>query len=74
MRAQWEFVPFSGGPRVCPAINQAYVQATYNLVRLVREFEMIENKDPVLDFEGELKTNFQSKRGAQIARWQARKA
>ncbi|KAL9087649.1 MAG: hypothetical protein Q9165_006573 [Trypethelium subeluteriae] len=34
----WEFVPFLGGPRICPAQQQVIIQATYLLLRVVREF------------------------------------
>lgn len=41
----WEFVPFLGGPRVRPAQLQVVTQAVYVLVRLVREFSRIENRN-----------------------------
>ncbi|KAK2606257.1 hypothetical protein QQS21_003305 [Conoideocrella luteorostrata] len=46
---KWEFVPFSGGPRICPAQQQVITQSVYLLVRMVREFETIQNRDPCLD-------------------------
>ena len=46
----WEFVPFLGGPRICPAMQQVLVQATYVLVRLTREFERIECRDEVREY------------------------
>lgn len=49
-RQSWEFVPFLGGPRICPANQQVLTYATYTLVRLTREFASIENRDPVLQY------------------------
>ncbi|PQE07505.1 Cytochrome P450 family protein [Rutstroemia sp. NJR-2017a BBW] len=46
-QAQWQFVPFLGGPRICPAKQQVLTQAVYLLVRMTREFKRIENGDPV---------------------------
>lgn len=47
-RPMWEFVPFLGGPRVCPANQQVLTHASYTLLHLTREFSSIENRDSVL--------------------------
>lgn len=65
-RWQWEFVPFLGGPRICPAMQQVLTQGIYLLVRLTREFEMIENRDPVLEYVGLVKTMTESKNGVKV--------
>ncbi|KAG5987136.1 hypothetical protein E4U43_005223 [Claviceps pusilla] len=49
-RLAWDFVAFSGGPRICPAQQQCITQSIYLLVRLVREFPVMENRDPCLEF------------------------
>ncbi|KAF2454425.1 cytochrome P450 alkane hydroxylase-like protein [Lineolata rhizophorae] len=41
----WEFLPFSGGPRICVAQQLALSQAYYVIVRLMREFKNIESRD-----------------------------
>lgn len=46
----WEFIPFVGGPRICPAQQMVTVQTIYVLVLLAREFESIENRDPVHEY------------------------
>ncbi|KAA8571396.1 hypothetical protein EYC84_001399 [Monilinia fructicola] len=64
---QWEFLPFLGGPRVCPAQQQVITQSIYVLVRLTREFEMIENRDPVKEYVGLVKALTESRNGVKVA-------
>ena len=46
LRPGWNFLPFSGGPRVCPGQQFALVEAGYTVVRLLQAFPRIENRDP----------------------------
>lgn len=46
----WEFIPFLGGPRICPAQQMVTIQCTYVLVKLAREFETIESRDLVHEY------------------------
>ncbi|KAG5946943.1 hypothetical protein E4U53_006504 [Claviceps sorghi] len=64
---KWDFVPFSGGPRICPAQQQVITQSVYLLVRMVRQFEMIENRDPCLEHVEKLKIMVESRNGVQVA-------
>jgi cytochrome P450 monooxygenase len=41
----WEFVPFSGGPRRCPAQMMVMTEAAYMLARLVKRYERIDSRD-----------------------------
>jgi cytochrome P450 monooxygenase len=41
----WEFVPFSGGPRRCPAQMMVMTEAAYMLARLVMRYERIDSRD-----------------------------
>ncbi len=66
-RPMWEFLPFLGGPRTCPAQQQVLTQAVYVLVRLVREFSSIENRDPVMEYVEYMKMATQSRNGVKIA-------
>lgn len=59
----WEFVPFFGGSRVCPAQQQVITQAIYLLVRMVREFEMVENRDPCMEYVEQIKMLCESRNG-----------
>jgi cytochrome P450 len=45
LRVNYEYLPFSAGPRVCIGKQFALTEAAYALVRLVQEFEGIESRD-----------------------------
>ncbi|KAL9623029.1 MAG: hypothetical protein Q9160_002748 [Pyrenula sp. 1 TL-2023] len=66
-RPMWEFVPFSGGPRICPANQQVQTYFVYVLVRLTQAFARIENRDPEWDYVETMKLTTESKNGAQVA-------
>ena len=66
-RPMWEFVPFLGGPRICPAQQQVLTQAVYVLVRLVREFPSIENRDSTQEYVEFMKMTVESRNGVKIA-------
>ena len=66
-RPLWEFVPFLGGLRICPAQQQVLTQAVYVLVRLVREFSRIENRDPIQEYVELTKMTTESRNGVKIA-------
>ena len=66
-RPIWEFVPFFGGPRMCPAQQQIYTHTIYLLVRLTQRFERMENCDPVLEYVQKFKMGFQSGNGVKVA-------
>jgi cytochrome P450 monooxygenase len=66
-RYQWEFLPFFGGPRICPAQQQVLTQALYLLVRMTREFVRIENRDPVEEYVEMVRMSTQSRNGVKVA-------
>ncbi|CZR52668.1 related to n-alkane-inducible cytochrome P450 [Phialocephala subalpina] len=45
IRPLWRFVPFGGGPRICPAHILVATEAAYVLVRFVQRFKDIEARD-----------------------------
>ena len=65
--SKWEFVPFGGGPRICPAQQQVMTYATYLLVRLTQRFEVIGNRDPVREYIDKFNFAFESRNGVKIA-------
>lgn len=66
-RFMWEFVPFLGRPRICPAQQQVLTQGVYMLVRLTREFARIENRDEILEWVENAATPPENKSGVKVA-------
>ncbi|KAI4212402.1 MAG: hypothetical protein LQ351_004834 [Letrouitia transgressa] len=66
-RPMWKFVPFLGGPRICPAQQQVLTQAIYVLFRLVKEYSSIENRDEVREYVELTKMTTESRNGVKIA-------
>ncbi|KAL9097191.1 MAG: hypothetical protein Q9165_000618 [Trypethelium subeluteriae] len=66
-RPTWEFLPFSGGPRICPALQQVYVQGAYVIARFAQEFVRIENRDEIFEWCEEMQLAFQSRNGVKVA-------
>lgn len=46
IRPLWHFVPFGGGPRICPAHILASTEAAYLLTRFCQRFKTLEPRDP----------------------------
>jgi cytochrome P450 len=46
LRPGWGYLPFNGGPRICVGQQFALTEASYTIVRLLQEFDGIENRDP----------------------------
>jgi cytochrome P450 len=65
--AKWQYVPFFGGIRMCPAQQMVLTQVTYLLVRLAQEFKGLENRDEVSEWLGLIQSTVQSKNGAKVS-------
>ena len=65
--SKWQYEPFLGGMRMCPAQQQVLTQLAYLLVRMTKEFNSVENKDPVLDYVEEIRMTVESRNGVRIA-------
>ncbi|KAF9873701.1 hypothetical protein CkaCkLH20_08811 [Colletotrichum karsti] len=46
LRPGWEFLPFNGGPRVCPGQKFALTESSYTIARMLHAFSGIDNLDP----------------------------
>ena len=65
--SKWQYGPFLGGMRMCPAQQQVLTQLAYLLVRMAKEFNSVENKDPVLDYVEEIRMTVKSRNEVRIA-------
>ncbi|KAJ4298524.1 hypothetical protein N0V88_003554 [Collariella sp. IMI 366227] len=45
LRVSWEYIPFSGGPRICPGQQFALTQIAYTLFKFFRMFKTVEPRD-----------------------------
>lgn len=63
----WAYMPFGGGPRVCPGQQLAQTEIAYTLVRMLREFQALENRDPVWEFVELWKITTESANGTKVA-------
>ncbi|EHK21754.1 uncharacterized protein TRIVIDRAFT_191943 [Trichoderma virens Gv29-8] len=45
IRPFWNFVPFGGGPRICPANVMAVTEAAYFVARFCQKYKSIESRD-----------------------------
>lgn len=63
----WSYLPFGGGPRVCPGQNLALTEVAYTMVRILQAFKGIVNWDPVLEFVEVYKITTGSGNGAKVS-------
>ncbi|CBF80485.1 hypothetical protein AN8411.2 [Aspergillus nidulans FGSC A4] len=66
LRPYWNFVPFGGGPRRCPAQMLVTAEASYFLARLMRVYKRIEARDPN-PYVGVMRVGPSNKTGVHIA-------
>ncbi|GME30574.1 hypothetical protein M434DRAFT_84921 [Neofusicoccum parvum] len=45
LRPGWKFLPFNGGPRICPGQKFALTESSYTIARLMHAFKGIESLD-----------------------------
>lgn len=66
LKPGWAYIPFNGGPRICIGQQFALTEAGYTTVRILQEFEAIENRDPK-PFEEALTLTMASFNGTKVA-------
>ncbi|KAI9693914.1 MAG: hypothetical protein M1822_003185 [Bathelium mastoideum] len=66
-RPSWEYLPFLGGARVCPAQQMMISQLSYIVVRFVQEFAAIRNRDPEERFVEQWKLLCESRNGVKVS-------
>lgn len=63
----WEYIPFLGGKRMCPAQQMVLTQMAYVVVRILQEFQRVENRDSQTKYVEEAFTfTMESKDGVQV--------
>ena len=67
LRPKWEFLPFGGGGRNCPAQQMVLAQYAFILANFARRFEVIENRDEVWEFVDVYNFSKRSARGVLVA-------
>lgn len=65
-RVFWEFLPFGGGPRRCPAQMMVQTEAAYMLARLAKVYRRIEARDPA-PYTAVMRIGPSNKTGVKIA-------
>lgn len=63
----WKFVPFGGGPHLCPGQHLAMKQIASCVANFLRTFARIENRDPVEEFVPKYKLVVESMNGTKVA-------
>lgn len=67
LRPRWEYIPFGGGARNCPAQQMILTHYAFVVARFVQTFEIIECRDEVLEFVAEFNFSKRSKNGVKVA-------
>ena len=62
----WSYLPFGGGPRICPGQQLALTEVGYTVVQIIQQFKSIENRDPQLDFVENHKISTERKNGGKV--------
>ena len=67
--AKWQYEPFLGGLRMCPAHNMVLTQVSYLLIRFAQTFAKIECRGPVEEYVEQIAMTVESRNGAKLALW-----
>jgi cytochrome P450 len=66
IRPGWNYLPFGGGARHCPARQLALFWVSYTIARMAIEFKEIHNKDSVEEYVENLRLNMESLNGVKV--------
>ena len=67
IRPGWDYLPFGGGARHCPAQQLALFWVGYTVVRMALMIREVKNEDPVLEYVERLKLNMESGNGVKVS-------
>lgn len=66
LRTTWEYIPFLGGARICPAQQMALTEISYVIIRFMKEFKSIDNRDEEMEFVETVKLTLESRNGVKV--------
>jgi len=66
IRPGWNYVPFGGGARHCPAQQLALFWVSYTIARMAMEFKDVQNRDPELQYVECVKLVMESANGVKV--------
>ncbi|KAI0839673.1 putative N-alkane-inducible cytochrome P450 [Hypoxylon sp. FL0890] len=67
----WAYLPFNGGPRLCLGQQNALIEASYTIVRLLQEFKRIEPRDNQ-PWTEHLAMGMSNEHGCKVAFWRCK--
>jgi cytochrome P450 len=67
LKHSWNFIPFFGGRRTCPAQQNVLTDISYVLTRLMQHFEKCENRDESVQYVEEFIFTKESRNGIKVA-------
>ncbi|KAL9108606.1 MAG: hypothetical protein Q9227_006692 [Pyrenula ochraceoflavens] len=67
LKQSWEYIPFLGGRRTCPAQQQVLTEIAFVLTRLAQKFDRCENRDVCDDYVEERVFTKESRNGIRVA-------
>jgi len=67
LKQSWNFIPFMGGRRICPAMQNVLTDVAYVLVRLGREFGGLERRDEGWEYVDKIVFTRECKDGVKVA-------
>lgn len=67
LRPGWQYLPFGGGARNCPAQRLVLTHYAFIVTRFAQAFESVECRDGVWDFVAEYNLSKRSKNGTKVA-------
>lgn len=66
LKQSWNFIPFLGGRRICPAQQSILTDVACIMVRLMQRFKALENRDECYQYVDKIVFTRESRNGAKV--------